>query len=711
MKRTDEIVRTSDSVHSATVVWAGFVTVFLLEGFLQIRRMGPRLDGLVGPFFFVCTTTFAGIVAAIVPTVLGFLWGALPRGSARSRRVRAALIALAAFGAALWAYRVGHSEIERGILFIRRRIDPEIPYDLDPAARPLTHVAAWLILPTLVLAWAAARTMALGDRLRYAKMGLRVTLAAACLSLMAVVLWVDESRYVNLYRLIHGALSVAAVAFGVLSWALFPSSWTGALARRLFGAVGFVFVATSALALGGLHGILENRWPVEALVYQQTNLTRETLFLLRRLADRDGDGAPAVFGGDDADDEDPLCRPGRFEVAGNGFDENGFEGDLPLSQTPAPAAPLPRPRGLAPVDSVILITIDALRVDRLGRLGADGKPLTPHIDALASQGVQFANAFSHASYTVFCFGSIWSSWLPYALTEGKPEPTWLPRYLNEAGIDTAGIATSFFGRVGVEKAGFLRLSTDIDDARNPRTASLTLSQAFRELESPRGKRFLWVHFFDVHGPYVPEHAPSDPSPQALYDAEVRATDAAIGRLLDAVQAPGGPRTAIVLTADHGEEFGEHDGAYHGSTLYGEVTHIPFIIKAPGLPRRVETRLVKHIDIAPTVTDLLGLPPSPDWMGRSVLTLASGESDPGFDHGVMSMTETGLLSLIEPEGRWKIITHRALSTWELYDLQSDPGEIRNLARPSSEKLRSMRRRLERREAAVENFLKEIRRRRR
>ncbi len=711
MTRLDEGPHTSPSTRAATILWAGVVTAYLVEGLMQTWRLGPRLDGLVEPMYFVSVTTFTGIVTALAPALIGYLWGALPARSAGARRGKAFLLALVVLGVALLAYKVGHQEIERGILFVRRRIDPDIPYELAPAARPLPHVAAWLVVPTIMLSWVIARLMALGARLESARIGTRILLAVGVLLLMGAVLWVDESRYVNLYRLIHGALSALAVFLSTVAWGLLPSPWTNGLARRLFAVVGLVFVGVTALALGGLHGILEQRWTVEALVYQQSNLTRETLFVLRRLADRDGDGAPAVFGGDDADDTDPLCRPGRFEVAGNGFDENGFEGDLPTNQIPVPPRPLPRPQQPAPVDRVILVTIDALRADRVGRMGPDGKPLTPNINSLAADGVRFANAFSHASYTVFCFGSIWSSWLPYALSDDKPEPTWLPRYLNEAGIDTAGIATSFFGRVGFERAGFRRLLTDIDDSRNPRTAAMTLAEALRELETPRGRRFLWVHFFDVHGPYAPEHPAPGASPEDLYDAEVRATDTAIGRLLQAARAPGGPPTAIVLTADHGEEFGEHGGAYHGSTLYGEATHIPLIIAAPGLPRRTEPRAVRHIDLAPTIADLLGLPPSPDWMGRSLLAVALGKEDPGFDHGVMAMTETGLLSLVEPEGRWKIITHRALSTWELYDLQSDPEEIRNLAHPSSRMLRTMRRHLERREAGIEAFLREVRRRRR
>ena len=702
---------TSPGLRAATVLWTGVVTAYLLEGLMQTWRLGPRLDGLVAPVLFVGATTFAGVLTALVPALLGFLWGVLPGKSTGSRRGKAFLLALMALGAALLAYRVGHQEIERGLLFLRRRIDPDVPYELAPAARPLTHVAAWLVVPTLILAWVLARLMALRARLEAARWTTRILLAAGVGLLMGAVLWVDESRYVNLYRLIHGALSVVAVFLGALAWGLCPSAWIDGLARRLFSGVGLVFVGVTALAGGGLHVILERYWPVEALIYQQSNLTRETLFVLRRLTDRDGDGAPAVLGGDDADDRDPLCRPGRFEVAGNGYDENGFEGDLPADQVPVPPQPLPRPKPLAPVDRVILVTIDALRADRVGKMDAEGAPLTPNISQLAARGVRFTRAFSHASYTVFCFGSIWSSWLPYALSDGKPEPTWLPRYLNEAGIDTAGIATSFFGRVGFERAGFRRLLTDIDDSRNPRTAAMTLTEALRELETPRGKRFLWVHFFDVHGPYAPVNPAAGAGPKDLYDAEIRATDAAIGRLLQAINAPGAPSTAIVLTADHGEEFGEHDAAYHGSTLYEEVTHVPLIIAAPQLQRRVEGRVVRHIDLAPTITDLLGLSPSPDWMGRSLLTLALGNEDPDFDHGVMAMTETGLLSFIEPEGRWKIITHRALSTWELYDLESDPREIRNLAHPSSKRLRTMRRLLERREAGVEAFLREVRRRRR
>src|SRR5262249_7616356 len=116
-----------------------------------------------------------------------------------------------------------------------------------------------------------------------------------------------------------------------------------------------------------------------------------------------------------------------------------------------------------------------------------------------------------------------------------------------------------------------------------RRANDQAEAAMRELDdvARRGAppTFLWVHFFDTHEPYAGAGATS----LARYDGAVRAVDAAVGRLLDHAARTLGRGVVVALTADHGEEFGEHGGVYHGSTLYEEQVRVPLVVVAPGVP--------------------------------------------------------------------------------------------------------------------------------
>ena len=162
-----------------------------------------------------------------------------------------------------------------------------------------------------------------------------------------------------------------------------------------------------------------------------------------------------------------------------------------------------------------------------------------------------------------------------------------------------------------------------------------------------------------------------------YDAEVAFVDEQLGRLLDAL-----PEDAIViLTSDHGDEFLEHGGLLHGRTLYREVLRVPLVVRAPDAPggRRVRS-LVSHIDIAPTVLDLAGLPPLPDADGRSLRPLWSAPADaasPADERIVFSTLWSGELAHATARlGRWKLYRTRDRSL--LFDLRRDPRERRDVA---------------------------------
>ncbi|MCA9542659.1 MAG: sulfatase, partial [Myxococcales bacterium] len=143
----------------------------------------------------------------------------------------------------------------------------------------------------------------------------------------------------------------------------------------------------------------------------------------------------------------------------------------------------------------------------------------------------------------------------------------------------------------------------------------------------RAPFFAWVHLFDPHQPYVlpPGTATTDDSDLARYRAEVIYTDLQIARLFRALETTGLlDRTIVVVTADHGDEFGDHGGQYHSTSLYDELIRVPLIVRVPGLPPRVVDEAVSLLDIAPTALDLLGVPAPATFEGRSLKPLLRGE---------------------------------------------------------------------------------------
>jgi choline-sulfatase len=208
--------------------------------------------------------------------------------------------------------------------------------------------------------------------------------------------------------------------------------------------------------------------------------------------------------------------------------------------------------------------------------------------------------------------------------------------------------------------------------------------------------FAWFHFFDPHAQYVPHQgAPDFPNPfpaKNLYDQEVWFTDKHIGKVLDYVKSqPWGEDTAIVLTADHGEAFGDHGMNWHGAEIWESLIRVPLVVYIPGAkPRRVGQKR-SHIDVAPTILELLGGPAAEegDLRGQSLLTdvyLPEGtlheERDIYVDmpagpyNGVRRALITG------PTPGMKLINQGGAS-YQLFDLSNDPFERKDLASDKSQ----------------------------
>lgn len=383
--------------------------------------------------------------------------------------------------------------------------------------------------------------------------------------------------------------------------------------------------------------------------------------------------------------------------------------------------------------NVLVIAVDTLRADRLGCYGGT-RGLTPNIDRLATRGVVFEHAFSHAPWTLPSFASLFSSLYPQQHGAGGnirtgfrplvPDVETLTERLQQAGYATHAIVNVDFlaPELGVVQ-GFDTVDARFsDDNRTQRDARETTAQALRWLDAaPRKPFFLFVHYFDPHAVYEPPQPfrsrlaePQDASSaspgfgtrdqvvahragklplgedvlrraRGLYDGEVAFTDAQVGVLLDGLSERGlDERTLIVFTSDHGEEFGEHGSWEHGHSHYDELLHVPLIIARPGRvsPARF-AHTAAHVDVAPTICAQVGLAPGAAFRGTDLLAERRNAAAPlhvahgNFWGGATSSLRTGDLQLIartEADGRQQI---------ELYRWRADPRERVDLAAKSAE----------------------------
>ncbi|WP_438005959.1 sulfatase-like hydrolase/transferase [Sorangium sp. So ce321] len=489
-----------------------------------------------------------------------------------------------------------------------------------------------------------------------------------------------------------------------------------AAVRTLRGPLALV-LALAPLALTARAASSLNAEPAVAQALERdAPVGGKSLAILRRAADRDGDRAAALFGGGDCDDRDPRVHPLAEEILDNGVDDDCTGGDLTaaaLAQlAPAPTAARADARASSearvPADlNVVLVTIDTLRWD-LGYAG-NPRPVSPNLDALAARSTVFERAYSLASYTGKSIGPMligkygsethrnWGHFNKFG-----EEDTFVAERLKGAGVRTMSVhGHRYFGSFGGLDRGFdvVDMSAappegapwDID---NKATSPALTDAALRLLGSPEntgGRFFLWVHYLDPHADYlrhddVPGFGAS--TQRDLYDGEVAFTDRHIGRLLDAVAAaPFAGRTAIVVTSDHGEAFGEHKMFRHGFELWEELVRVPLLVHVPGAARsRVQARR-SLIDLAPTLLDLMRVPgpaegaPATDFLsGTSLLPdvfLTPGEQAPARDvlidmpAGPYNDARRSLL-----RGDMKL-TISGGARFELYDLASDPEERKNL----------------------------------
>ncbi|HSC28373.1 MAG TPA: sulfatase [Vicinamibacterales bacterium] len=339
----------------------------------------------------------------------------------------------------------------------------------------------------------------------------------------------------------------------------------------------------------------------------------------------------------------------------------------------------------------MIVSLDTTRADRLPAYGYMDVSM-PHLDRLAREGVVFDQATSVAPLTLPAHASLFTGLYPPghgvrdnadpALAE---EHATLAETLRERGFRTA----AFVGSVVVNPERGLAqgfdeyrgVATDKQAGHGPermqRRADAVVTDALEWLgHQPASPFFLWVHLYDPHRPYDPPE-PYRSSVADPYVGEIAFADSQIGRLLDALERRRlYDRTVVVVVGDHGESLGDHGERDHGIFVYESVMRVPFIVRAPGLaPRRVGA-VVRLVDVMPTVLDLVGLQ-APDLDGVSLVDLMKGSRRSDLEAYSESLYPrrfgwSPLLAL--RDGRFKLIS---APRPELYDLERDPFEERNI----------------------------------
>ncbi|MCB9477216.1 MAG: sulfatase [Deltaproteobacteria bacterium] len=387
--------------------------------------------------------------------------------------------------------------------------------------------------------------------------------------------------------------------------------------------------------------------------------------------------------------------------------------------------------GKAQGPNVLLISIDTLRADALGAYGRTPS-FTPNIDALAAEGVVFANARSNAPWTLPSHASLFTGLVPTrhrAIDDRVPinsDAPMLTEELKAAGYRTAAFVTHYY--VGKDY-GFGRGFDEFQLTEDAPADQITdQAAAWLRDKAKGGPFFLFVHYFDPHTPYTPPKSirdkhlregtqlqgdtadvlaivhKKDPKNydrnlaglRALYDGEVEYVDQAVGRLLGRLDEKQRENTIVVLVSDHGEEFMEHGLMEHGFTLYDEQLRVPMIMRWPGVVPKGKAvgAAVSLVDVMPTILELAGRPVPSEISGGSVVPLMREKDMEGAKDliGRDILAETtrqgpDRAALVRGKKKYIYTPTFLLSgiefTRELFDLSVDPGEKTNILADNTE----------------------------
>ena len=376
------------------------------------------------------------------------------------------------------------------------------------------------------------------------------------------------------------------------------------------------------------------------------------------------------------------------------------------------AGAVPIAAGALRGSNVLLITVDTLRADRVGAYGS-GKGLTPTIDSFAKDGLRFERSYAHVPLTLPSHASLLTASYPTrhgvhdngTFRLGPSSPT-LAEALKRAGYRTAAFVGAFVldARFGLGR-GFdvyddrmLGRGGDVEFVQ--RSAEQVLAPAYEWIASspqPPVPWFVWAHLYDPHEPYAPPEPYRSRYAADPYDGEIAYADAALGAFVTNLRRSNAlDHTLVIIASDHGESLGEHGERTHGLFAYDATLRVPLVMWAPPQLRPGLFRdTMRLVDVAPTILDLLGAAPLTSIDGRSVRPFAGGgqpfDRPASYFEALNANLTRGWAPLTGVVvDRTKLID---LPVPELYDLDADPGEQRNLYAPQRARARDLEMRLD------------------
>lgn len=357
--------------------------------------------------------------------------------------------------------------------------------------------------------------------------------------------------------------------------------------------------------------------------------------------------------------------------------------------------------------NVIVISVDSLRADM--PWSGYPRPIAPRLTELEKRSVSYTHAYAISSYTSMSLGGFLGGKLPSGMKRsgfffGKyaPENTMFPEVLTAAGVRTISAhAHGYFKDAGFEQGfdkfeivpGIIFKNETDPNVTSPKHEEIA-ERLLAEPELDTKKFFAWFHFLDPHDQYVAHDADGipayGPKLRDKYDAEVTFTDRYLGKLLDFIdQRPWGKRTVIIITADHGEAFGEHNMFAHGFELWENLIRVPMFMVIPGVaPKHIDVPR-STLDLAPTILELLAVDPNTapasgpplELEGKSLVREMTGREPPEERDVIcdLPMTSDNDKRRAIIHGDKKIIAYGKEELPRLYDLAADPEEKSPIAR--------------------------------
>ena len=382
--------------------------------------------------------------------------------------------------------------------------------------------------------------------------------------------------------------------------------------------------------------------------------------------------------------------------------------------------------------NVILLTIDTLRKDVLGCYG-NKEDLTPFIDSLQDKCILFNRCRAIGPYTQASFPGILTS--SFYLEFGKenqlsPQRTLISEVVKNGGFTTAGFHSNpylseYFGWNRGWDEFYDSMADEVSnmapyilgDKINSKVADWLASYSRQADVKPF---FLWAHYMDVHEPYVPEqkyidmvdasiniskdemlalfkdvilkrdvsNAETVTLLEKLYKAHVPEVDNYTREFFGILEKFGVLKNSIVIiTSDHGDEFGEHGGLSHDGKMYSELINVPCLIVDSDLEKgQVCNTLISNVDIPPTIASLFGLESPKGYHGQPLLPLDGYNSKGCFGEAIGKLShkvkETDKPAYFYEEGNLRISWRVEDDTWQMYDLKEDPEELSNIIDTSS-----------------------------